>query len=157
MRLLAGNHSVRLRAIPDAVLDAATDNPADLITKLYLYSLDFRMRYPHIFNDLSVWYLPKTPVTSEFTYYFSNPVIQFTDTVRLHNDQELVRFFVHNYMLRSYLRRVLLSQDPTLILPYPADEEEISVWTDLLARTLGNIGFVNPRLQVRPGPVRPPH
>jgi hypothetical protein len=139
------------------VLDAATDDPPDLITKLYRYAVEFRMRYPHIFNDLSVLYGPKTPVSSEFTYYFSHPVIQFSDTVRLHNDQELVSFFVQNHMLRSHLRRVLLSQDPTVTLPYAADQEEVSAWTDLLAATLEDVGFIDPRLEVRPGPIRPPH
>ncbi|HXP22375.1 MAG TPA: hypothetical protein VN840_22250 [Streptosporangiaceae bacterium] len=55
-----------------------------------------------VFADLSVWYRPKDQFTSAFTYHFSHPVMQFTDTVRLHNDRQMVSFFVQNYMLRRH-------------------------------------------------------
>jgi hypothetical protein len=139
------------------VLESAHNAEPDLITKLYLYSVNLRRLHPQIFNDLSVWYGPKSQLASEFTYYFSHPVMQFTDAVRLHNDRQLVSFFVQNHMLRSYLRRVLLSQDPTVTLPYAADDEEVSTWTGLLTELLTSVGFNRPQVSLRPGPIRPPH
>lgn len=139
------------------VLRLAPNAEPDLTTQLYLYSLNLRRTHPQIFNDLSIWYVPKSQLTSKFTYYFSHPIMQFTDTVRLHNDTLLVSFFVQNYMLRSYLRRVLLSQDPTVTLPYAADDEEVSTWAGVLTELLTSIGFNRPRVSVRSGPIRPPH
>jgi hypothetical protein len=140
-----------------ATLSVLPEQPHDYFTRLYRLALELRGQFPQIFNDLSVQYRPKTPVTDKFTYYFTHPVIQFSDTARLHNDQAMVQFFVHQAMLRDYLRRILLSQDPTVTLPYAADEEEIAAWRGLLSETLSEVGFNNPRLTVLPGPVRPPH
>jgi hypothetical protein len=68
-----------------------------------------------------------------------------------------MRFFIERFMLRDYLRRILLSQDPTVTLPYAADPEEVASWADILAEILASIGFVRPRVVVRTGPIALPH
>jgi hypothetical protein len=132
---------------------SAAQRQADVYTSTYYRSLMLRRQAPQAFCDLGIWFSPKTPLTAELLYYFSPPIMQFTDGVRLHNDQPLVRSYLDQYLVRAYLRRAFLSNNPTVVLPYSADDGEIEFWTRSLARTLADAGFRNPKLTLIPGPI----
>ena len=140
------------------VLSSAPDRRPDHVTELYLASLRMRAEAPHAFLDLSIHYTPlRDPLKATLQHYFSPSVVLFTDTFRLHNDQALVRSHIDSYLVRTYLRAILLTADTTVTLPYPADDGEVDFWTKSLHEALAAVGFVNPAVRLVPGRLRTPH
>jgi hypothetical protein len=139
------------------VLPSAPESRADHITDLYLVSLRMRAVAPHAFVDLSVFYRRGDLLTSTLQHYFSPAIMLFTDTFRLHNDHDLVRSHIDSYLLRTYLRAIMLTSEPRITLPYPADDEEVVFWTRSLREALADVGFANPAIRLVPGRLRIPH
>jgi hypothetical protein len=73
-----------------------------------------------------MWFGRPDAFAREFTYHFIHPIIEFTDKSLFHHDKELIDLFVTRYMARTYLRKVLLTRDLTVQLPYRAGADELA-------------------------------
>ena len=80
-----------------------------------------------------------------------HPVIEFRDKVLFHQDKQIVHDFLFNYLVTTYLRRLLLSGKLELTLPYRSTEGEARLWQDILADFLAQAGIERARVTVRPG------
>lgn len=139
--------------ISEATLSQFPYAPQDFLSDLYYKAQRFRQRKPWAFIDLSYWFLEKDDFIREFTYYFVHPIIEFSDKVLVHKNKELAGFFVTKYMLSSYLRKVLLSNDLSITLPYRASEADIKLLHDILLSNLRSIGIRNPKVLLKSAPL----
>jgi hypothetical protein len=124
----------------------------DAITRLYYRAQELRLGSPHAFVDLAVWYDGSpSPFAGEITRSYVHPVMEFRDRVLFHQDKQVVRDFVFNYLLTTYLRKLLLTGKLELTLPYRSTEGEARLWQDILADSLAQAGIERARVTVRPG------
>lgn len=127
-------------------------HPLDRLSELYYRAQQFRTYRPSSFIDLSIWYTQHDSFTRNFIYYFVHPVIEFKDKLLFHKDKELVQYFVMRYVLTNYLRRLLLTNDLTVTLPYAAENDEITYFKGILASYLEIVvGINNPFISIRSG------
>jgi len=110
--------------------------PQDLLSDLYHRAQKLRMLVPSAFINLSVWYTPKDDFTRELTYYFVHPVMEFRDKTLFHKDKEIVQFFGIQYTVNSYLRKLLLSDDLTVTLPFQVDRATLAFYENVLTAHL---------------------
>jgi hypothetical protein len=133
---------------------AVAQQPAgdDPITRLYYRAQELRLGAPHAFVDLGIWYPGSgSPLAAEITRSYVHPVIEFRDKVLFHQDKQIVHDFLFNYLVTTYLRRLLLSGKLELTLPYRSTEGEARLWQDILADFLAQAGIERARVTVRPG------
>jgi hypothetical protein len=124
----------------------------DPITRLYYRAQELRLGAPHAFVDLGIWYPGSgSPLAAEITRSYVHPVIEFRDKVLFHQDKQIVHDFLFNYLVTTYLRRLLLSGKLELTLPYRSTEGEARLWQDILADFLAQAGIEQARVMVRPG------
>jgi hypothetical protein len=128
---------------------AASD---DLITQLYYRAQELRVSEPHVFADLAVWYdRSPSPFAAEIARFYVHPVMEFRDKVMFHQDKQIVREFLFNYLVTSYTRRLLLTGKLELTLPYRSTEAEALWWQDFMSEFLAQTGMERARVTVRPG------
>jgi len=131
---------------------ASQPTSADPITRLYYRAQELRVGTPHAFADLAVWYDGSpSPFAGEITRSYVHPVMEFRDKVLFHQDKRVVRDFVFNYLVTTYLRKLLLTGRLELTLPYRSTEAEARFWQDVLADFLAQTGMERARVTVRPG------
>jgi hypothetical protein len=94
--------------IAKATVDNFTFPEGDRLSETYYHAQRFRIRIPYIFIDLGVWFSPSREYTREFAYYFTHPVIEFTDRTLRHPDLQIVTFFTSTVrvVLRQAQERV---------------------------------------------------
>ena len=131
--------------VAGTTLSNFTYAPLDRLSELYHRAQEFRMVMPWVFIDYSVWYLPKNEITAPFTYYFIHPIIELKDKTLFHKDKMLVSYFVLQCVVQEYLRKILLSKDISVMLPYRANSEEINFYREILETYLyTTMGIKNP-------------
>jgi hypothetical protein len=127
----------------------ASDDP---ITRLYYRAQELRLSSPHAFVDLSIWYEgSESPLAGEITRSYVHPVMEFRDKVLFHQDKQIVRDFLFNHLVTTYLRKLLLTGKLELSLPYRSTEGEARLWQDVLSDFLAQTGIERARVTVRPG------
>jgi len=122
----------------------------ELLGENYIKAQQLRNQMPHAFIDMSVWFSPKTDVTAELTYYFTHPVIEFLDKTLLHHDKYIVIYFASQYLLNEYLRKLLLSSDISIPMPFKISKE----FTERIHESLSYMittttGIKNPKIEFR--------
>jgi hypothetical protein len=114
----------------------------DRLFEFYKRAQEFRINVPHIFIDLDVWFDLERPYINEFYYYFSHPVIEFSDSIGHHPDARVPIFFTEQFLINSWVRKFFLTRDQSVIFPYRASQIELDYFTDLLKSDLNSLlGF----------------
>lgn len=131
-------------AIARETLKSLKFPPGDRLFEFYMKAQEFRVRIPHIFLDLGVWFLPERIYTREFHYYFSHPVIEFKDRIGHHPDPNVFLFFTEQALINNYARRLFLSKDQSITFPYTASQAELDYFTGLLEPDLKVLFGINP-------------
>jgi hypothetical protein len=134
--------------------DAVEHPPPDTIdpkTQLFYWSLQFRHDVvPYAFADLGVYHSRQDDLTRWFRTTFRHPILEFTDGHWVGTGSS-PWFYVMQYIVHEYLRRVLLGSDLTIELPYRASGDELRSFAESAGDTLVEIGVGRPRLDLRPG------
>jgi hypothetical protein len=134
--------------------NAVEHPPPDTIdpkTQLFYWSLQFRHDVvPYAFADLGVYHSRQDDLTRWFRTTFRHPILEFTDGHWVGTGSS-PWFYVMQYIVHEYLRRVLLGSDLTIELPYRASGDELRSFAESAGDTLVEIGVGRPRLDLRPG------
>jgi hypothetical protein len=127
--------------------------PVDYLSNLYNLAQQFRQAVPCAFIDYGIWYEQNDKFAAPFRYYFIHPIIEFKDNLLFHKDRDLVYFFVQQYVVQTYLRKLLLSNDFSVVLPYRADSTEIDFFTESLKNYMNmGLGVENPPIIIMAKP-----
>jgi len=128
--------------IARATLSTLDCPSGDKLFEFYKRAQAFRVDVPHIFIDLDVWFDLERPYMNEFYYYFSHPVIEFSDSTGHHPDASVSIFFTEQALINSCVRKLFLTKDQTITFPYRAPQIELDYFTDLLKSDLKSLlGF----------------
>lgn len=131
-------------AIARETLNSLKFPHGDRLFEFYMKAQEFRVRIPHIFLDLGVWFLPERIYLQEFYYYFSHPVIEFQDRIGHHPDPNVFLFFTEQALINSYARKLFLSKDQSITFPYTASQAELDYFTKLLEPDLEVLFGIKP-------------
>ena len=123
----------------------------DLLSGLYNRAQRIRCQMPHAFMDMSVWYTPKNQITDELTYYFVHPVISLKDKILYHHDRSFIYQYVGSSLANNYLRKVLLSDDLSLEIPFRINQDGIEFFKSFLTEVIeATTGLQKPKIIIHP-------
>lgn len=94
----------------------------DILSELYHRANNLRMHKPSAFINLSIWYTPQDDFAKEFTYYFIHPVMEFRNRTLYHKNKAIVDFFVSQYIEKSLMRKLLISDNLIVTLPFKIEK-----------------------------------
>jgi hypothetical protein len=84
---------------------------------------------------MSVWHT-ESAFAKRFRQDFVHPILAFKDRCLFHRDRERVTFFVLQFIVDVFLRRLLMSTDATVSLPFAADKETLEFYRGTVAQYL---------------------
>jgi hypothetical protein len=122
--------------------------PQDIWGEWYHRAQALRAHVPAAFIDLSCWFTPKNDFTRELTYYFTHSVIEFKDKLLFHKNRDMVALFVSQYAGNEYFRKVLLSDDVTIRLPFGSNTAARELCEGVMADVLSTLGIRDTKIVV---------
>jgi hypothetical protein len=126
----------------------------DPLGQIFRFSQELRLHVPYAFIDLDIWSIDG-PLAREFRRSFVHPVIQFSDQVLHHQDQDLPTHAVLNYALATYLRQLMIVGNQPVQLPIRASAEELTFYQNLVEQHLATtIDLLDPRITLKSAPPR---
>jgi hypothetical protein len=124
----------------------------DPLGEIFRFSQELRLNVPYAFVDLDIWSIDG-PLARKFRHAFVHPVIQFSDQVLHHQDQDIPAYAVLNHALGTYLRQLMVVGNQPVRLPLRAGAEELAFYQDLLEHHLAaTIGLLDPRITLESAP-----
>jgi hypothetical protein len=116
-----------------------------------LFSISLRTRKEHPYAFLSHLTWTTDWPDREAQTYLTHPVAEFTNAKLFHFNQSFVESMMLGYVIDTYARRLLLTKDRTVQLPYSASNEAVAYLTELTNSYWQRSGVTAPNVVITSG------